>query len=106
MVVIPANSYIEMEEDAAHDFKYAFFPPYVDGGGTQLKSSYKKIRIVKPKVQEAKKESKLLCNACNYEAPTDQALEDHLMARHLDQLTDPKAADEIKKKAKHPHKAS
>ena len=107
-LTIPAKGFIEMDADEAHEFRCQFYPPYIDAGGNQLKSSFKRIRIVAPKKEEVKteKEVKHICNSCNYDALTEKGLEDHLLARHLDELTDPKVADEIKKKVGRPPKAS
>ena len=101
---IPAKGFIEMEADEAHDFKCQFYPPYVDANGVQLKSSFKRIRIVGD-IKKVESNLDLKCNACNYQAPTKESLEDHVIAKHADQATDKDFQDEIKKKAGRSNKA-
>ncbi len=62
LIEIDPNSYIEMDEDEAENFKAAFTFPHRDEQGRPDPRFFKKIRIEKPKVEESADDN-LICHA-------------------------------------------
>jgi hypothetical protein len=101
MVEIPAGKYILMDEDHANKFLSTYSPVVVDGGGTPLPESYKKLVIdkvgIKEQVSKMKPSDEFKCLGCGFEAPSEKALSQHINEKHLDDLADP---EERKKRQK------
>ena len=86
-VTIPAGGFVEMEEDEAWDFHGSYSPVKRDGDNQPLAESFKMLRIETPPKAAPKKPS-FMCHKCSVEFPSAVALENHIDARHLDDLVD------------------
>lgn len=97
-IMIPAKSFIMMEEDEAHDFKCSFSTITRNADGVPEKKSYKMIRIGDSPTTGSTTKSALkdsVCHACNQDLITKKALEAHVKAEHSHLL----AKDEKAEKA-------
>ena len=97
IIEIPPKGFIEMDYEDAIQFKCAFpniITPDFDGAGNQKESSYKMIRVegTPTLAPEA-----FVCQECGDELANQDALDKHIDRNHLDQLMDPKVADERRK---------
>lgn len=98
-ILIPPNSYIEMEHDDAILFKGTYCMPKYDAGGAALPETFKKIRITSGTEGAAKQKIEFYkCQACNYEATNMVDLDKHITENHLEQLADTKERDKRKGK--------
>lgn len=97
LIDIPAGKYVEMEFEDAVDFKGTYVPIKVDGGGTPLKQSYKKIRIVKPADFKNESPEFFLCQSCGEKFTSQSELDSHIDSKHLNQMAD---EDEKEKRLK------
>lgn len=103
-IYIPAKSYIEMDEDEAHQFRGTYSPPKLNVDGVHLPEGFKIIRVerlsgeavVAPKIDE------LQCLACKYKGSNPADLEEHLKTHKSQAVVDEAAEEELKarKKAK------
>ena len=81
LIFIPAKSFIEMEEDDAHNFVCQYSPPVVDASGTQKPESYKMLKIERDGSENKLKLDPFTCQACNYKAVNKKDLTTHVEAR-------------------------
>jgi hypothetical protein len=102
-ILIPAKSFIMMEESDAQLFYGSFAPIKVDADGNPIPEGYKMIRIdqtideapVAPVVNEN------ICQACRHEAPNMKSLQAHIFETHKDiALVDEDAEREIGRRKK------
>ena len=100
MITIAPKSFVEMEYDDAVIFRGQYTPIRVDGAGAPLPTSFKMIRL--EHAPQGAKLDEIICQGCGEKQGSLQALTDHIKAKHLDQLVDDEAKEEIlgKKSAK------
>lgn len=103
-IVIPAQSYIEMEFFRANDFVGMYYPVKLDQDGSQTVASYKKLRIVTDGVAPQVKDETFKCMQCSECHKSEKELMAHLVSKHAGQnIVDPlaeKALEESKNRKK------
>lgn len=85
---IAPKCYIEKDFYDAVELLGTYSPIKTDGGGQQIATSFKKLRIVRPAEFKLEESKKILCNSCGEKFNTADLLEDHVLASHLDQMID------------------
>ena len=98
-IIIPANSYTQMEYHEAVDFLGQFYPPRYNKAGLALPESFKRLEIDGDDLKAARLEAEgkakskadktFVCGLCNEEFPTKAKLIKHVAKAHKDRLVDP-----------------
>lgn len=93
-IEILPGKYREMEYDRAVDFAKKYHPPVIDGAGQHLPQGFKMIRVERITNQDVAGVSAQSpyhqCQACNEEFLTDDQLNKHIKAEHMEQWADKK----------------
>jgi len=108
-ISIPPKRFIVMDEDEAHQFKGSYSPIKVDGSGAHLKEGFKMIRVEKMSVEDQAKFGATaeairekadfdenVCMACGFAAATAEALDEHAIQFHMDQVLTTEKEEEVK----------
>lgn len=96
IIKIPAGGSIEMDFFDAMLFK-SQMPPNIelDGNGIQKPESYKMLRVVKKGHEPIVKVSQFACHSCSEEFMTEAAYKNHVKAKHLADMVDEEAVEEL-----------
>lgn len=102
-VFIPAGKYIEMDYYDAVQFLGQFYPMKFGKDGIQDPKSYKwleidpedKKKVFQSKGDKDEKDQVFVCHRCNKEFLTKNGLLKHIKTRHLDEMADKDARDEL-----------
>jgi ribosomal protein L37AE/L43A len=104
-IVVPANSFIMMDYDAAQQFMGQFTPVVKLKDGTTDPKFHKKLEIDKDDARrceaalrnesEEKAEKVFVCQSCLKEFGSKKALLKHVKEKHMDSVVDEKSRDEI-----------
>jgi hypothetical protein len=98
-IVIPPQSFIEMEYYDAHEFRGSYSPIKRDHDNQPLPQSFKMIRIEEGDAVPAIEDTKNQCVACKYKASDEKDLMSHIKETHAHQAAvDKEAEAEIEKR--------
>jgi len=94
---IAAGKFLEMDYEEAIEFRGQYHKMEFDGDGTQLRSSYKMIRVENPEFGLHEKVSATKCQSCAQLFGSDDELDVHIRQYHIPEMADPKAKEAAEK---------
>ena len=106
-IVIPPQSYIEMEYYEAYEYKAQYKAPILDQDSKpKVPDSYKMVRITEgEQAAPIMKDDKNTCIVCKFQAPDEKALMSHITAAHATQAVKDEEAEKALLEAQKKKKA-
>ena len=104
-IEIKEKGHIMMDEDEAKLFLGQYAPPVLDADGNQMPQGFKMLKILGKEKLERRLPQTFKCNACALECKSQEDLEAHIIAAHVEDLPD-STDEERKVKAEYEKKAA